>query len=231
MSPATQTHSEKTCMLVKDCMTRHPIMVSPDTSAVEAQKLMVENNVRHLPVVGSGKKLEGLVTRSSFAVGADLLGSLNVWEISRRLAPVSVRQVMLKKREVVTAKPSNTVERIARLMNENKISGLPVLEDGIVVGILTETDLLAALQEMLGLPADGIRVTMRMPDRKGEFTKLMQMLAANNWGVMGIGTYPSPRHKGFYDAVIKIVGVSIEDAREALKDIEDQELIDIRDVV
>lgn len=187
--------------------------------------------MRHLPVVGSGKKLEGFVTRSSFAVAADMLGSLNVWEISRRLAPVAVREVMLKKNQVVTASPHNTVERIAKLMNEKKISGMPVLEEDIVVGILTESDLLAALQEMLGLPRDGIRVTMRMPDRSGEFTKLIKALAQKKWGVMGIGTYPSPRHKGFYDTVVKVVGVTIDEAKVALENIEDQELVDIRDAV
>lgn len=50
-------------MLVKNCMTRHPIMIAPEKLASEAQKIMAENNVRHLPVVGDGKRLLGLITR------------------------------------------------------------------------------------------------------------------------------------------------------------------------
>jgi CBS domain-containing protein len=55
-------------MLVKDYMTRHPLMAEPTTSIIEAQRYMGENNVRHLPVVGDGKRLLGLVTRQSLLV-------------------------------------------------------------------------------------------------------------------------------------------------------------------
>ncbi len=50
-------------MLVKDYMTRHPLMVAPTMLVVEAQRFMGENNIRHLPVCGEGKRLLGLVTR------------------------------------------------------------------------------------------------------------------------------------------------------------------------
>lgn len=218
-------------MLVKDCMTRHPILISPDTPAAEAERLMVDNQIRHLPVVGDGKRLQGLVTRKSFAIKADMLGSLNVWEISRRLSDVKVKQVMVKAENVVTIASDRTIERAAKLLNDSKISCLPVIEEDIVIGIITETDLLNAFQLMLGLPARGVRITVRMPDRPGEFAKLMNVLAAQKWGVMGIGTFPAIRHEGFYDAVLKIVGVEMEEAKAKLNGIEDQEVVDIRDVV
>ncbi len=218
-------------MLVKDCMTRHPILISPDTPAAEAERLMVDNHIRHLPVVGDGKRLQGLVTRKSFALKADMLGSLNVWEISRRLSDVKVKQVMVKANDVITVAPDRTIERAAKLLNDSKISCLPVIDDGIVAGIITETDLLNAFQLMLGLPDPGIRVTIRMPNRPGEFAKLMNVLASQKWGVMGIGTFPATRQEGFYDAVLKIVGVGMDEAKAKLNGIEDQEVVDIRDVV
>lgn len=218
-------------MLVKDCMTRHPIMISPETPAAEAQKIMSENKVRHLPVVGDGKRLMGLVTQTSFSIKPDMLGSLNVWEISRRLSDVKVKQVMVKADKVVTVTPDRTAERAARIMKDQKLSCLPVIDDGMVVGILSETDLLQAFQEMLGLPATGVRVTMRMPNRPGEFAKLMNIMAKENWGVMGIGTYPSRRVEGYYDTVLKIPDVTLEDVRAKLAEVEGQELVDIRDVV
>ena len=55
-------------MLVKDYMTRHPIMVEPTMRVADAQKLMSENNIRHLPVIGDGKRLLGLVTRQRLAI-------------------------------------------------------------------------------------------------------------------------------------------------------------------
>jgi acetoin utilization protein AcuB len=116
-------------------------------------------------------------------------------------------------------------------MTEAKIGCLPVVEDGdVVVGILTEVDLLNAFQLMLGLPSDGVRVTMRMPNRPGEFAKLTAVLGQQEWGVMGIGTFPTPRREGFYDAVVKIPGIDSAQARAVLSQVPDQEIIDIRDV-
>lgn len=218
-------------MLVKDCMTRHPIMVPPTMAATEAQKMMQESHVRHLPVVGSGKKLLGLVTRDRLAIKPDIMGSLNVWEITRYLSNLTVKDIMLDAKAVHTIEPDRTVERAARYFSEHKIGCLPVIEDDMVVGMLSEVDVLHAFQEMLGLPAQGVRVTMRMPNKQGEFTKLMKALSDQGWGVMGVGTFPSRRVEGMYDAVLKIPNVNKEQVREVLSRVPEQELVDVRDVV
>ena len=124
-------------MFVKDYMTRHPIMIAPEMKAAEAQKIMSENKVRHLPVVGDGKRLVGLVTRQRLVLKPDAMASLNVWEITRFLSEMTVRQVMLPAKQVKTINPNNTFERAARILADHKISCLPVLDDdGTVVGIL-----------------------------------------------------------------------------------------------
>ena len=219
-------------MFVKDYMTRHPIMVAPEMRATEAQKIMSENKIRHLPVVGEGKRLVGLVTRQRLALKPDAMASLNVWEITRFLANMSVRQVMLAAKQVHTIGPDNTVERAARLMAEQTVSYLPVLDgDGVVVGILSEVDLLRAIQDMLGMTAEGVRVTMQMPDEKGQFARLATTLAEHGWGIMGIGSYPAPRRAGYYQIVVKIPQVTVEQVREVLSQIPGQEMVDIRTVV
>ena len=218
-------------MLVNDCMTRHPILISPEIPASEAQKIMSENNIRHLPVTGSGKRLEGLITRQSFALAPDVLASLDVWDITRYLSGLNVKSIMLGRDKVHTIEPDKTVERAARIMNEHKIGCLPVIEDGAVVGIITESDLLDALQEMLGMPETGVRVTVRMPERAGEFAKLSDALREHRMGVIGIGTYPSRRREGFWDVVLKIRNVTGPEVDAVLGNIPDQEIIDLRDVV
>lgn len=218
-------------MLVKDCMKRHPILISPSMSASEAQQIMFENKIRHLPVTGEGKRLEGLITRQQLAMKPTDLGSLNVWEITRLLSSLKVKDIMIKKDQVITITGDKTIERAAKIMTENKIGCLPVLEDDqkTVMGILTETDLLLAFQAILGLPSPGVRVTMRMPDKAGEFNKLSTVLAKNGWGVMGIGSFPSPRHPGYYDVVIKIPRLTVEEVRTVLSQVEGQEIADIRE--
>jgi acetoin utilization protein AcuB len=159
------------------------------------------------------------------------LGSLNVWEITRLLSNLKVRDIMIKKGQVITITGDKTIERAAKVMTENKIGCLPVVEDDhkTVMGILTETDLLLAFQAILGLPASGVRVTMRMPDKTGEFNKLSTVLAENGWGVMGIGSFPSPRHPGYYDVVIKIPRLTVTEVEAVLSQVEGQEIADIRE--
>lgn len=219
-------------MLVKDYMTRHPVMIPPTTPAAEAQKIMSENKVRHLPVVGDGKRLLGLITRERLSLKPDQLASLNVWEISRYLTQLTVEMIMLNADKVFTIAQDRTMERAARIMGEERIGCLPVLEENdIVVGIITEVDLMRSYQDMLGLFAEGVRVTVRVPDRLGEFAKLTTAIAEHDWGIMGIGSFPTPRRPGYYDLVLKIRRVTMDEIKEVLDNIPDQEVVDIRDVV
>jgi acetoin utilization protein AcuB len=218
-------------MLVRDCMTRHPILISPKTPAAEAQRIMGENRIRHLPVTGTGKRLLGLITRQRLAMKPDDLASLNVWEITRRLSNMTAEKVMLPATRVHTIGPDKTVERAASLMTDYRIGCLPVMEDGVVVGIITETDLLRSFQVMLGIMGEGVRVTVNMPDRRGEFAKLMQVIVDRNWGVVGVGTFPNTRRDSYYYAVVKISNVSLDEVRDAIAGIESQEITDIRTIV
>jgi acetoin utilization protein AcuB len=213
-------------------MTKHPIMIAPETPATEAQQIMGENRVRHLPVVGDGKRLLGLITRQRLTLEPDMLGSLDIWEISRYMSNLKVQKVMLPAREVHTITSNKTIERAARELEEHKIGCLPVVgNDNEVVGIISEVDLLHAFQTMLGLPADGVRVTVKMKDEMGQFNKLMMVLAQNNWGVMGIGTFPVAKEENAYATVIKISRVTVEEVEEKLKELPDHQIVDIRTVV
>ncbi|MEJ2746520.1 MAG: CBS domain-containing protein [Anaerolineae bacterium] len=212
-------------------MTRHPVMIAPETLATEAQQIMSENNVRHLPVVGDGKKLLGLITRTRLALKPDVMASLDVWEITRYVSHLTVSKVMLPADKVLTVDPQRTVERAARIMSDHKIGCLPVIDDGVVVGIITEVDLLRSYQDMLGLPAEGVRVTVRMPNKEGQFAKITSVVSKQGWGIMGIGSFPSPRHEGFYDVVLKIPKVTKEEVNAVLSQVDEHEVVDIRDVV
>ncbi len=217
-------------MLVKDYMTKHPLMVQPTMSIVEAQRFMGENNIRHLPIVGKGKRLLGLATRQTLLVQPATLGSLNVWEITRFLSNLTVGDVMVKDKDVVTIGKDATIEEAARIMVENKIGCLPVLEEGLVVGIITEINLLAQLMEMMATRVPGVRVTVRMPNRKGELAKLVGAIAARGWGILACGGAPAPKQPDKWDAVVKIRDVPREEIVAALEQVEGQEIVDVREI-
>jgi acetoin utilization protein AcuB len=216
-------------MFVRDYMTRHPIIVEPSTSIVEVQDIMSENNIRHVPVVETGKRLAGLVTRQNLRISPTELGSLNVWEIARALSSLRVRDVMVRARDVIACGPDIPIEEAARVMVRNKIGCLPVVDEGIVVGIITELDLLAQLTTLLGLYVPGWRATVRVPDRAGEFAKITTAVASKGWGIDAAGSLPTPRQPGYWDVVIKISSASRDELVAVLQQIEGQELIDVRE--
>jgi acetoin utilization protein AcuB len=215
-------------MLVKNFMTRHPVMVSPTTPASEAQKVMRENKIRHLPVVGDGKRLVGLITRERLGVSPTDLGSLNVWEITRYLSNLTVKDMMLKREDVITIEPDAALEEAAQIMAKHKIGCLVVLEENVVVGIITETDMLVQLNDLLGGGVAGVRVTIRVPDKVGEFTKVTSAIASHGWGIYASGSVPAPKHPGYWDLVVKVRGVPKDDLVAVLEKIEGQEIIDAR---
>jgi acetoin utilization protein AcuB len=215
-------------MLVKDYMTRHPIMISPTTSAAEAQKIMVENKVRHLPVVGDGKRPLGLITRERLRISPADLGSLNVWEIARFLSNLTVKDVMVKDQDLLTIGQEATLEEAAQVMVKNKIGCLPVVEENVVVGIITETDMLTQLCDLLGGSVKGVRVTVRVPDQVGEFAKVTNVIASQGWGIYASGSVPAPKQPGYWDIVVKVQNVLKKELVTALEKVEGQQIVDVR---
>ncbi len=218
-------------MFIKDYMTRHPVMIDAHASIVEAQGIMAETHVRHLPVVEEGKRLIGLITQETLRVPPTQLTSLNVWEITRFLSNLTVKDVMIKGRAVITVDPDATIEEGARIMVENKIGCLPVLEGGIVAGIITDADIMAHLTEMMASQIAGVRTTVRMArNTPGELAKLVAAVAAQGWGIEALGGAPAPRDPDKWDAVIKLRSLPKEKVAAVLGSIPGQEIIDIREV-
>lgn len=216
-------------MFVKDYMTRHPIMIEPDKRITEVQMIMGENKIRHLPVVGDGKRLLGLITREKLKIAPEKLTSLDVWEITRYLTDLTVKKVMVKREDLYTIDQEATIEKAAALISHHKIGCLPVIEDEIVVGILTETDLLNELQNLLGAREKGWRATVRVPDRAGEFMKITTAITAKGWSIMAMGSVRTPKLPDYWDIVLKVCNCSKEELKAILEAIQGQQLIDIRE--
>lgn len=215
-------------MFVKDYMTRHPVMAEPTMSIVEAQGIMAETQVRHLPVVETGKRLVGLVTRQTMRIPPTELASLNVWEITRFLSNLKLEDVMVKGENVVTTAPGVALERAAETMIQHKVGCLPVLDEGVVIGIITEIDMMTQLTDLLGGNVPGVRATIRMPNRKGELAKVTGAISAKGWGIYASGGVQTPKDPDHWDCVIKVRDVPKEDLLAVLEAVEGQKVIDIR---
>jgi len=125
--------------LVRDWMTPDPITAPPTMTLPDALKLMAQRSFRRLPIVEKGK-LVGIVTRG------DLRGaqpseatSLSIFELNYLVDRITLGQIMT--RNPLTVTDTTTIQDAARLMLQRKVSGLPVMKDGQLVGIITESDI------------------------------------------------------------------------------------------
>ena len=187
---------------------------------------MVEN----VQVVEEGKRLVGLITHESLRIPPNILTSLNVWEITRFLSNLTVKDVMIKGKEVITTVPDITIEEAARIMVEHKIGCLPVVDEDIVVGLITDTDLMAHLMEMLNAPEPSVRVTMRMSLESGELARLVAAISAQGWGIWALSGVISPKDPNSWEAVFKISDAPREQVVAAMSKVEGQKIIDVREV-
>jgi acetoin utilization protein AcuB len=125
-------------MLVKNRMSRPVVTVRQDADFQKALALMQEHRLRRLPVVDSEGQLVGIV------VERDLLVAAMRYLQSR----VEVGDVMT--RDVIAVGPDTDLVDVARTMLARKIGGLPVVDDGRLVGIVTESDIFKRFVELAG---------------------------------------------------------------------------------
>ena len=128
-------------MIVRELMTGAVITAPPWMPILEARNLMVKERIRHLPVRAPGGELLGMITDRDIRLNLPSQAtSLSVWEINHLLAKLTVDEVMTQ--VVITVGPDIPAREAARLMIERQIGAMPVVDGGILIGIVTETDLL-----------------------------------------------------------------------------------------
>jgi acetoin utilization protein AcuB len=134
---------------VADCMSRGVATIHSDALARGAAEMMRTRRIRHLPVVDRGGRLVGIVTdRDLRQVVFDPALRARAGELNEALKTVTVRDVMTW--AVVTVRPDTPLAEAARVMREQKVGALPVVQAGKVVGLLSEMDLLDAFARALG---------------------------------------------------------------------------------
>jgi acetoin utilization protein AcuB len=211
-------------MLVGERMTHPVIPVHPETSVPEALTMMRREKIRRLPVVDHGQ-LVGIVTdRDLLHASASPATTLSVWELNYLLSKLTVAKVMST--EVITVTENTPIEEAARLMADNKIGGLPVMRDGNVVGMITETDLFRVLLEMTGAREKGVRATVLVPDRAGQLAQLTKAVADMGGNIIALSTFAGENLSNS-TVMCKIVGVDVDTLREQLTPIV-QRIVDIR---
>lgn len=214
-------------MFVRDQMSPHPFTIMPDASILAAQRLMKDNNIRHLPVVNAAGALLGLVTRTTLEEARpSKLSTLSVYELHYQLDKLKVRDVM--ERKVVTVTEDVPIERAARIMWENKIGCLPVMRGSRLVGIVTDHDLMRNMLDLLGAREPGVRLTLKCPDQPGQFAEITAAIAAQQGDITALGALPADEPLKWW-VVAKVRYAAQEQLVEAIRALPEVELIDVRE--
>ena len=130
-------------MLVQNWMTTEVITVTPETSLLKIGKLMRDNSVRRLPVLDDKGHVVGIISdRDVRDASPSKATTLDMYEMHYLLAELKAKDIMTPR--PFTVKPTDTVEKAAMLMLDNKFGGLPVVEEsGRLVGIISDQDVFA----------------------------------------------------------------------------------------
>lgn len=143
-------------MYVKDWMSGRPVSIPDDATVAEARVLFESKGIRHLPVVADGKVVGIFTSTDQLRVHEDHQHS-------------TVQRWMSK--DPVRIEPEATIESAALLLREHKIGCLPVVDsDGGLVGIITESDVLDLLVEVLGFRSGGARMVLEATRAEREQT-------------------------------------------------------------
>jgi acetoin utilization protein AcuB len=214
-------------MLIRDRMTRNPVLCAPDVSVTDAFDLMKKSRIRRMPVVDKAGKLAGIVSdKDLLRVSPSPATTLSAYEIPYLLSKVKVNNVMTKK--VITVTEDTPVEDAARIMVDNKIGGLPVVnETNAVVGIITETDIFKTFLELLGARRSGVRITMIVKDKRGELARISQAVADIGGNIIATVEVPGSDSTN-YEVLLKIIDVSKDAVVNALKPIVER-IVDVRE--
>jgi acetoin utilization protein AcuB len=194
-------------MLVHGRMSRNPITITEDTPIHHALKSMRDEKVRRLPVLNKKGELVGIVSeRDLLYASPSPATSLSIHEIHYLVSKITVGEVMTK--DVITVSEYTPLEEAARIMADNKIGGLPVVRDGKLVGIVTESDLFKVFTEILGARDMGVRLSMLVPEQPGILADVTRAIADMGGNIISLGTFMGE------DPTNRLITVKVADVLE-----------------
>jgi acetoin utilization protein AcuB len=172
---------------VRDSMTREVVTLGPEASAAEAWGVCQELGIRHLPIVEGGR-LVGLVSDRDLRDVSPPRGSGGERDT---LGWVRCRDIMST--DLVTIHPLDTIEHAAREIYERRIGCLPVVADGELVGIITSSDLMRTLIELVGAHGIGSWVEVEVPNQPGMLANVTDVIRERQVNIAGVFLAPAPR--------------------------------------
>ncbi len=183
-------------MYVKDRMVKNPFSIKATTSVTDSREMMKQEKIHRLPVIDNNGRLIGIITEKDILYASPSPAStLDVWEITSLLAKLEVSKIMTN--NPISCSPDTPIEEAARILSDNDIGGLPVTDNDLLIGIITESDLFEVFIELFAIREHGLRITFLMPDHKGELADLSSAIrdAGGNFLAFGFTRGDAPTNR------------------------------------
>lgn len=214
-------------MLVKHRMTKNPITVKPDLPIAEALEWMRREKIRHFPVVDKKDKLVGIVARDDLLYASPSpVTSLSMWEVTYLMSQVTVAEAMTK--DVITVSEDTPLEEAARILFDEKIGSLPVMRDGMLVGIITESDLFEAFLELFGGHERGVRLTVLAPYYKGSLADISTKITEAGGLILALNVFEGADPSN-WGCTLKVTDIEKDELLEVVEPLI-EEVLDVREI-
>ena len=192
-------------MLVKDIMQHDVARVRPETHLEEVVRLLQRRSVRHLPVLDH-EDLVGIISdRDLKSVLPSPVTKLAATATPAHSDGLTAGDIMTKR--VITVEPMVSVEDAARMLVEERIGALPVMDGGALVGIVTETDVLRLFVRAMGILQPSSRLDVLLPDEPASFGRMVHTMESAGVTVSSIVTLANPSLR-LREAVVRVTTIN-----------------------
>jgi acetoin utilization protein AcuB len=168
-------HSPRSeAMKVKKRMAKKLVTVGKEATVPQVISLMKKHSIRHLPVVEEGELL-GWVTE----------GDIREAYLASLIEQVSIGDIMIK--DPLTISPDANLEEAAALLYSHHIGGLPVVDKGKLVGVITVADIMAAFIEVMGILQESSRIDVILGGKAHAFENVSKVIRDHGSEIISVG--------------------------------------------
>ncbi len=205
-------------MLVKEWMAKNPIVIDENTSIMKATQIMKEHGIRRIPVVRDNKLIGIISDRDIKEAAPSKATSLDVHELYYLLSEIKVKDIMTP--NPVTLKENDSVEKAAVIMLENRISGMPVIDDERhVIGIITQTDVFKVMISITGAYKSPIQIAFEMEDSPGSLNKLLNLIREQGGRIVSVLTSHENMPEGKREVYIRLMDMPDNELNELVENL------------
>ena len=202
-------------MRVRDIMSTNVVTVEEKTSIHDARKIMEAHKIRRLPVMKKDK-LVGLVTeRMLLEASPSPATSLSIHEMHYLLAKMTVKEIMVK--NPYTISPDMPVEEGLQLGQEKGYGAFPVVEEGRLVGVVTESDIVRVMTRVLGVREKGKRIGLKTSNEFGNMKKIMDILDKHKTVLLSMMSLPPEEWEKDWLVVLRLKSEAAEPIAKELE--------------